>query len=190
MLTGSKMRIRRVEETDVETIHRWYQDADFMRFYAPEGLFITQSHLRDFLAHTLESSPENSVRIDFILENRNGDPLGLADLTAIDRRSQHATFSIGIGKKYRNRGYGPEATVLILHFAYSELNLIKISSHIYEENQGAISQAERLGFQQEGVLRKEAFFRGGFHDLVYLSVFKEEFYQNAYVVRLLRRLRC
>lgn len=188
MLIGRKARVRKVEESDMETIYRWFQDVDFIRFYSPEELLITQTQLRDFLAHTVKSNSENSIRIDFILEDKEKKPVGLADLTAISHRSQHATFSIGIDKKYRNHEYGPEATVLILHFAYTELNLIKISVHIFKENIEVVRQLMRLGFQQEGVLRKEVFFDGSFHELVYLSILKEEFYQNPLVIKILKRL--
>ena len=188
MLIGRKARVRKIEESDIETIYKWYQDVDFIRFYSPEELMITQTQLRDFLAHTVKSNSENSIRVDFMIEDREKNPVGLADLTAISHRSQHATFSIGIDKKYRNHEYGPEATHFFSKSAYTELNLIKISVHIFKENIEVVKQVMRLGFQQEGVLRKEVFFNGSFHELVYLSILKEEFYQNPLVIKILKRL--
>jgi len=184
MLKGKRVRIRRVEESDLEIIYLWYQDPEFVSFFSPESVFITRSQIKDFLANTIRTHIENSVRIDFVVENREGVPVGLADLTAISYHSQHATFSVGIDKKYQDRGYGIESMTLILDFAFRELNLIKVSAHIYKENEKAMDQAIRFGFKQEGILRRETFFRGNFHDLVYLSLLKEEFYQNPNIIKL------
>jgi RimJ/RimL family protein N-acetyltransferase len=186
-VVGKGVLIRRIEESDLEILHHWYQDSEFTEFYTPEAIFITRSQLKDFLASTTKVHFENSIRIDFIIENKNGTPVGLADLTAISYRSQHATFSIGIDRNYHNRGYGIESMALILNFAFKELNLIKVCAHIYKENEKALNQAIRFGYKQEGILRKETFFRGNFHDLVYLSIFKEEFYKNSNIVKLITK---
>ena len=172
------MCIRKVEESDLDLVYRWYQSPDFVGLFSPEERFYTKAQLRSFLQRAEMVRTEDATRIDFIIEKPDRTPIGIADLTAISHRSRHATLSGCIAKEFRYAGYGAITAVMIIDFAFKELNLLKISAHVFADNVVAIRLNERLGFKREGILEKECFFGGRFHDLLYMRIFRTEFYNN------------
>src|SRR5205814_646415 len=64
----------------------------------------------------------------------------------IDFRNRHVGFGITIGEKEEwGKGYGTEATRLMVQHAFETLNLNRVWLHVYEYNQRGIRAYERAG---------------------------------------------
>jgi RimJ/RimL family protein N-acetyltransferase len=87
----------------------------------------------------------------------------------------------------RNKGYGSEAVFHLLQFyAFNKIDetdpeanamgfpLHKIYVNLFTENISAKQYFEKLGFKEECVLKKEYLLRGEYHDMMRLSLFREE----------------
>ena len=73
------------------------------------------------------------------------------------------------------KGIGKAALSLILEYAFSELNLHRVFLNVFSFNKRAIKLYEKMGFMHEGVLR-QAFYRAGdWHDIVIMSILKNEY---------------
>jgi len=55
------------------------------------------------------------------------------------------------------------------------MNINKIKLDVYSFNIRAIKCYEKLGFKQEGTLRKEIFREGKYHDILVYGMFRDEF---------------
>ena len=73
------------------------------------------------------------------------------------------------------QGYGIEAMRLLLRYAFSTLNLRKVTAHAYADNTASVALHQKLGYVEEGRLMQEAYIQGKLRDEVILSVFKERF---------------
>ena len=62
-----------------------------------------------------------------------------------------------------------------MDYAFAVLNLYKLSLIVDCENQRAVSVYQKLGFQQEGVLRDEFFVNGEYRDVYRMAVFQPEY---------------
>jgi RimJ/RimL family protein N-acetyltransferase len=82
---------------------------------------------------------------------------------------------LGIGDPgERRKGYGTEVLNLLLRYAFSELNLFRLSAVIPEYNAGALRLFEKAGFLQE-VRRRQALNRDGrFWDLIHVGLLRDE----------------
>ena len=98
----------------------------------------------------------------FGIRSLEGDQLiGFVGLWGISWSNGDAWVGIGIGdRQYWGKGYGSEAMSLILRYAFTELNLHRVSLGVFSYNSRAICAYEKCGFRKEGVIR-QAFRREG-----------------------------
>ena len=78
-------------------------------------------------------------------------------------------------KRNYDKGYGTEATKLMLNHAFNNLNLNRIYLKVLEDNPRAIKIYDKCGFKKEGVLRSAVYKNGSYKNLIIMSILKEEF---------------
>lgn len=88
--------------------------------------------------------------------------VGLA-LTMSDRRAE---LGYWIGVPHWNRGYATEAARAVLDFGFGTLGLHRIMARHMARNPASGRVMQKLGMQQEGVLRHHTLKWGEFEDLV------------------------
>jgi RimJ/RimL family protein N-acetyltransferase len=101
--------------------------------------------------------------------------VGSTGLSAIQPSSRQAQFGVFIGGPEEwGKGYGTEATELMVGYGFETLNLNRIWLHVFEDNLRAIRVYEKVGFAREGLLRQAAFRDGRYLDEVSMAVLQEE----------------
>ena len=102
--------------------------------------------------------------------------IGSAALHGIDMRHRSATFGIMIGEpSARGRGYGTEATSLMLDYAFSMLGLHSLNLTVYEFNMAGREAYARAGFKECGRLREATLFAGRRWDMIQMDCLAHEF---------------
>jgi RimJ/RimL family protein N-acetyltransferase len=104
-----------------------------------------------------------------------GEFIGMMGLHEIDHRHGTATTGAWIGRPYQARGYGVEAKMLFLEYAFNTLNLRKVCSNVFEFNSPSLKYSEKCGYKEEGRLKAHFYARGRYWDKVQLAVFREDF---------------
>ena len=64
--------------------------------------------------------------------------------------------------------------MLLLNYAFNTLNLRKIVSRVVSFNRRSKAYSEKCGYKVEGVLKKDIFKDGEYHDLICMAVFKDD----------------
>lgn len=101
--------------------------------------------------------------------------IGSTGLSQIDLRNQNASFGTMIGEKSAwGKGYGTEATRLVVRYAFEELHLNRVQLHVYAYNLRGIRVYEKVGFRREGVLRQAHVYDNRFWDTVVMAMLREE----------------
>lgn len=104
------------------------------------------------------------------------DLIGTARLDRVDLADRRASFAIGIWKtEHLGKGIGTEAARAVLNFAFSGLNLHRISLRVLAINKRAIKSYQKCGFQIEGRERETAFLDGKWHDDLIMGLLEHEF---------------
>jgi ribosomal-protein-alanine N-acetyltransferase len=78
--------------------------------------------------------------------------IGVCDLSEIDRRHKRAEVGFMLGRDAWGRGYGSEAMQAVLAFAASS-GLRRLLARTHLGNRRSDSLLEKLGFEEEGLLR-------------------------------------
>lgn len=167
---GAKVALGPVLRSHVPLIVRWNNDFEVTR---------TLNAMRPFTIELVEAHYERSAMAKdethfTIYERATMRPIGGANLTEIDVMT--ATFAIVIGEKdCWGKGYGTEATQLMLDFGFNSLGLHNIMLTVNGNNERAIRTYLRAGFREMG-RRRQAIKRGGqLYDRVYMDCLASEF---------------
>ncbi|HQV63828.1 MAG TPA: GNAT family protein, partial [Anaerolineales bacterium] len=85
--------------------------------------------------------------------------------------SRNAFVGIGINNREDwGKGYGTEAMKLMLQFAFTEVNLYRVTLTVFEYNPRAIRSYEKAGFRHEGRLRGALLKDGKRWDVLYMGI--------------------
>jgi len=70
---------------------------------------------------------------------------------------------------------------VILRYAFTEINMNRVTLNVFEFNPRAIRAYEKAGFRHEGRMRKVLNKEGKRWDMLYMSILREEWMeQNGY----------
>lgn len=170
-LIGDRIYLRPLEPEDAPTCAAWFNDQEVTRFllrYRPLAL----AEEREFLVKLAADPTVVSLGIALRSDDRL---IGSAGLHHLDLKNRCSAFGIAIGEKAEwSRGYGSEATSLLLRHGFDTVNLHRVWLHVHAFNQRAIRCYERLGFRREGVLRDEVFREGRYWDTLVMGVLEVE----------------
>lgn len=107
------------------------------------------------------------------LDGRN---IGIAGLHGIEETSRRARFAIGLQKRDDlSRGYGTEATRLVLKHGFESMRLHRIDLRVLAFNMRAIRCYEKCGFVTEGVERETLWQDGAWQSDVFMSILEKEY---------------
>lgn len=170
MLRGKKVVLRPVDiEKDLERCRQWINDFETTSFLGKPYRPITREKERELLRVIIEK--ESSVV--FAIDTFEGTHIGLTGLHNIAHFDGTAFTGTLIGdKRYWNRGYGTDAKMVLLWYAFTVLNLRRINSHVLSSNPRSVRCQLKCGYEIEGTKRKEVYKNGRYYDLVLLAVFR------------------
>jgi len=152
---------------------RWANDFGYTRTTATPGLTLTLEQQTS----AYESVVTDGRNVSFVIYDRaTSQPIGTTALDHIDHRHRTAEFSIGIGDKaFRGKGYGTEATRLVLDYAFTVLGLTNVMLVVYEYNQTGRRAYEKAVFRECG--RRHHAHRMGNRpwDVIYMECVTDDF---------------
>jgi RimJ/RimL family protein N-acetyltransferase len=176
MLTGKLVRLRGRDRADLEDCLAWINDPEVKSFLGgPARYPFSRAEEEEWLESTLRKTrpPEVMLAIETLAESRHIGSIGLHHVNAEDRKS---TLGIMIGAKdCWNRGYGTDAIITLLRFAFDEMNLNRIDLQVHDDNARAIACYRKCGFIEEGRLRQDRYKAGAYHDTLVMAILADEF---------------
>ena len=101
--------------------------------------------------------------------------IGTCRLLDITHRNRSAEFVIFIGEpEERGKGYGTEATRLMLDYAFTALGLNNLMLKVYEFNLAGQHAYRKAGFKEIGRRRQAQFMGGKRWDIIYMDCLANE----------------
>lgn len=104
-------------------------------------------------------------------------PIGTIALTPTElNQFHHRNTSIGltISVPYQSQGYGSEAILWVLEWAFRHANMHRVEIGAFAWNEGAWKLYERLGFVHEGRKREVAWYDGKYRDGIEMAMLVHE----------------
>jgi diamine N-acetyltransferase len=173
VLRGQKVQLRPVKRSDVDYFLVWFNDPEviqYLNMYLPMTEMYEENYIQEFY--------KDYTKVRLVIEAVEGQsvkPIGSIGLDSINPKDHNATFGIAIGEKdYWSKGYGTEATRLLVNYGFEQLNLHRINSSVFSFNERSLRMHKKVGFKEEGRQREYVFKNGRYHDHILLGILKSE----------------
>jgi len=170
-LKGSRVALRPVLKEDVPSLLRWINDESVTRYlstYLPM-LEADEEAWFDNLKNRKQTD------ITFSIVTIDGKLIGTMGLHRIEWKDRVALTGAFIGdKNYWGKGYGTEAKMLLLNYAFNTLNLRKIWSSVLAFNKRSYAYQVKCGYREEGRLLRQRYSSGRYWDEIIMGVFKKD----------------
>lgn len=149
------------KEKDYITISNWL-DEEMGKWF-----LLSRSHSTDKSFNQLIEDDRN---IFGLITLKDSTPIGLMAFLDWDKTQNKAEMRKLIGsEEYRKKGYAKEATQTWIQYGVNNLGLKKIYLHTIENNIRNVTLNKELGFQIEGILRKECNINDEYYDLLRMA---------------------
>lgn len=167
-LEGGLVRLRALEEADAERLNPHFNDPEVLEntFTFPQPV----EGFREFW-RAQRADPD---KLNLAIEVRaTGETVGVCGLEGLSLSSA-PELGLWIGKPWWNQGYGTDAVRTLCRFAFRELNVHRVTLHVYATNPRAIRAYEKVGFRLEGTQRRDMFWRGRWVDSHVMGLLADE----------------
>jgi len=174
-LPGERLYLRPLEKGDIDRCTRWINDPETrtsLAGYLPMNRAAEEKFVEG------PADPSTAVYLAIVLNegDRHVGNLGLQNIRWKDRAAE---FGIMLGEAdCLDRGYGSEATRLLLKYAFESLNLNRIQLGVWDFNHRAIRSYEKVGFVREGAQREYGFVDGRYADHITYSMLAREYFEQ------------
>lgn len=163
------LKLRPLEREDLRFVHELDNNESVMHYWfeEPYEAFVELCDLYDKHIH------DQSER-RFVVE-REHVRVGLVELVEINHIHRRAEFQIIVAPEHQGKGYASIASAMAMDYAFTVLNLYKLSLIVDCENEKAIKVYKKLGYREEGVLRHEFFVNGEYRDVIRMAIFQPDY---------------
>ncbi|OCS89628.1 UDP-4-amino-4,6-dideoxy-N-acetyl-beta-L-altrosamine N-acetyltransferase [Caryophanon latum] len=103
-----------------------------------------------------------------------GMPYGLANFRLTDNQSNLGEWGFYIGVKEAPKGMGMLLGYYMLQFLFEEVMIRKVCAEVIDYNERSLHFHKKVGFTQDGLLRKHILKNGEYCDIYLFSIFKDE----------------
>lgn len=170
---GKKCYLSPVRMEDAGTYTRWFNDLEVQKNLIIPVPIITLESEKEWITNI--GKREDTV-VFAIVEKKGNTLIGNAGLHQINLRNRSAEFGIVIGeKKFWGKGFGTEATMLVLDYGFNVLNLHSIYLNAYAYNERGLGCYRKCGFKEVGRRREAKCIAGKFWDEVCMDILDREF---------------
>jgi RimJ/RimL family protein N-acetyltransferase len=176
LFKGELVRLSAVDPDEAgKAFTRWNRDSEFMRLLDSNPTSLpSQRGMQKALERDLEN--QKSDRHWFTIHALVDDKLlGDINLFVDHWAGRDAFVGLGIGERdFWGKGYGTDVMKVILRYAFTEVNLRRVTLNTFEYNPRAIRSYEKAGFRHEGRQRQFLNREGKRWDLLYMGILREE----------------
>jgi RimJ/RimL family protein N-acetyltransferase len=167
-LAGERVVLRRHVPANLGAFQRWYSDPEVVRLTRYQDGPMRRDEIERFFAARALGPDSLSMAIHVRADDRL---IGTCALSQLDSDNGSALFHITIGEKDAwGRGYGTDATRLMVDHAFTGLGLHRIALTVFAFNDRAIRSYRSVGFVVEGRAREAIWREDRWWDEISMSI--------------------
>lgn len=174
MIRGKIVSLRAIEEDDLPRLHLWANDP-----VTQDG--IGEQHFPSslqFHRQWFQKLAEDRLNQRFVVDAPGVGGIGLSSIVSIDWRNRHAWHGLVLGDaSHRGKGYGVDAILTTMRYAFDELGLERLDGAMIEYNKASLATycGRKVGWKEEGRRRNYFFRKGRFWDQVIVGVTRDDY---------------
>jgi RimJ/RimL family protein N-acetyltransferase len=167
-LSYRDVSLRPVTEADLPFLFRLYTDPSRCHLWMSSRRVYDEREFRE----TWTAWVNGLMAAKFIVESGQR-PVGW--VMSYDHNLEHGFAKVGTIVQEENVGHGvgPVATALLMEYLFRNLPLRKIYHEVYAFNPVVVRIWRKLGLVEEGILKVDRYWDGGYWDLHIFAVYRE-----------------
>lgn len=174
VIETKRLILRPFEYDDIEEYLLFFTDTDVQKYLGkiliPKDLEDASRWVNNMNGKCLKSK----LVLTWCVEHKERQKvIGRCDLGGFVRKSM-ADISYYLSKEFWNQGIASEAVDAVVKFGFENLGLHRIQATVLPDNIYSIKLLKRIGFAEEGLLRKYDYGKE-FHDTLMLSILKDDY---------------
>ncbi|QTM98448.1 GNAT family N-acetyltransferase [Sediminibacillus dalangtanensis] len=169
--TGEKITLRpfHVEE-DFSYLEECLEDPEVLKLTGSDPGFDREEVLKWY-----QSRNEQSDRLDLAIVDKEQNILvGEVVVNLYEGTDHSMNFRILIGPRGRNRGFGTEATRLMVDYVFTHTDLNQLTLSVFAFNPRARKVYEKIGFVFDSVDKDDLQFEGEWIDSINMKLSRED----------------
>lgn len=165
--------ILKVDRDTQNLVRKWRNSDNVRKYMCNEKMISEEAHLN--WLKSLESTNKKEVYV--VLYNEL--PIGVISVDDIDFEHKKCEWGFYIYDiSLRGKGIGKQLKISMADYIFNKLGMEKLNSIVLEINPNVIEMHKKLGFQIEGIRRKNIIKGGKRIDVYELGILKEEWLAN------------
>lgn len=186
-LEGDRVRLEPLAPDHIPGLTRIGLDPDLWQWTISRVR--TPEDMRDYVEQALREQADGRSIPFATMDRRTGDVAGCTRFGSIDAANRRVEIGwTWVGRQWQRTHVNTEAKLLMLAYAFEELNCIRVELKTDALNERSRNAILRIGAVEEGVLRSQMITQDGrVRDTVYFSIVAAEW--PAVRARLEARLR-
>lgn len=166
--------LRALEEDDYKYSVKWRADEEIWDMVMGHRYYVSEAYEKNWVKNHIENQKESIVFV--VCEKVTDIVVGFLYLNNIDHQNKSCRFAKLLGNKSCwGKGYGTQATMLVLYHAFYELGMERVCASQLLTNKASIRVNEKCGFVSEGVARHAIFKKGKYVDLNMMSCLRSDY---------------
>ena len=173
-LSAQRVRLRWLEDKDVPALFTIFGDPQVTRCYWGQPVLPNPSAAAALLADIRQKFAEEQLFQWGVALADTGALIGTCTLASLDAANRRADLGFALARAYWGHGHMQEALRVLLRFAFSDLQLRRLTADTDPRNAPAIRTLERLGFRREGLLREHYLLHGEPQDSILYGLLRSD----------------
>ncbi|MCZ7668241.1 MAG: GNAT family N-acetyltransferase [Chloroflexi bacterium] len=171
LLETRRLRLRMIEPGDVTAVYEIFGDEDVTRYYGLETYTRIEQAAERITLYRQNFIKRRSLRWGITFKEEDW-LLGTVGIMNWRPRFFNAALGYDLTKRHWRQGIMCEALTAVLDYAFTTMQMNRLEAFVMPQNKPSSQLLEKLGFQNEGLMREYGYWRGGFHDLELYSLLK------------------
>ena len=163
VLETNRLILRRILPKDVNGVYKFYSDLTTLKFI-PKEPFTELNQAKEKIIELEKLYKEEKVIWWTFTLKASDNFIGFGGIFNISKESSKAEIGYGLLPEYWGKGFMSELVKEIVDFGFNELQLHKLYGLITPGNESSAKILQKLGFEQEGMLKDNDFARDQYFD--------------------------
>lgn len=167
-IQGRKVHLRSIEFEDLPILNKWANDPEIQMGLGGWHFPTSMADQRKWY----DSLSAESRHQRFAIETGELGLIGTANLVDIDWKNGTAFHGLMLGdKEIRGKGYGADAVMALMRYAFEELRLERLDGSMIEYNEASLRlYIGKCGWKEEGRQRNWYFRKGRRWDRILVGI--------------------
>lgn len=149
----------------------WLNDPEINKY-----LEVKKENTMEALKEYVSDAVNKEIFFWAIHLKENGLHIGNIKIDPVDKKNGIGEYGILMGEKGEwRKGYAKEASMAIIDFCFTKMNLRKITLGVVENNIAAVNLYKHIGFVTEGNYRKHALYDGIYCNILRMAIFNPSY---------------